>query len=179
MANRVKSYLDSKELDNFLSYSAVSNLGLFSGPQGIDNLISDYIKQREEAARQEGVKEVIEKLVSRIRAQTENYMLLITRIVDFIYELIGKDFKEKDIKIIEARTNFYLETQWINVLFVIDADSENELAFSQMLSDIQRFILEKEHHIAEIFYVNTRDATIDKDSVYADYPYIRKIGIKS
>ena len=86
---------------------------------------------------------------------------------------IEKEFAGQDLKINEARTNFSFETLAINVLFIIDADIDSELRFSQFLTQSKKSIYESDKYFSDIFYINKRDAKIDVDAINHDYPFTR------
>lgn len=171
LENRIQNY-DLNE--SFSRFSSLSDLNLFTGPQGIDILISEVIKQKEEEAKKEGRLEAFREISSEVIKQIESYVMLLTRIVDFITEMINVEFKGKDIKIIQARTNFDFNTFKINILFIIDANPGGELAFLGLSNGAERAILESDNFIAELFYINKRGSELDESTIECDYPFIRK-----
>jgi len=137
----------------------------------IDDLIKNYLIQK---AKEEGKKEITEKLSKRIKKKVDNYIKIITEVVDDIYKYIKTHYKETDFKIIEERTDFNFNTFEIKILFIIDTSIENEMKFLSLLSDRQQKLLNGKKYFAEFLYINKRNCkTIDIDSVNLDFPFIR------
>jgi len=175
MENRIKIYESSEINKGFSSYLFCSGLNLFQGPQDIEELVANFIKDKEEKARKEGAIEAVKKIVAAIKQEAENYIALITRIVDFIYAVSAKKLGPTEFKIDEIRTNFCFETRAINVLFIIDADSENEFDFSALLNAVEKTVLEEEGFIADMLYINKRNVELDYESITNDHPFVRNL----
>ncbi|RKY43983.1 MAG: hypothetical protein DRP81_06225 [Candidatus Omnitrophota bacterium] len=176
MKNRLKSYNIFQISEDFLSYPFVARLELFKGPD-IRQLISKYVEYRiqeaKEEAFKEGYKEAIEKIKETINKEIEDYMALVTKIVDLVYETAKKEFK--DLKIIEERTNFYFSSKWIKILFIIETESsESEIDFSNFLNEVEKVVFDKLKYACELFFLNKKNVEIDQDSLNNDYPFIRK-----
>jgi hypothetical protein len=170
----MESYFNQSLNNKFSSYSFATRLSLYEGPQNIETLISDFIKQREEQAKKEGIRETIEKIMSLARKQIDDYVLLITKIVDIVYEEVKRQPSEFNFNTIKVQTNFYFDTHKISILFIIDTNPENELKFANLLHEIEKIVFQKDHFVAELLYVNQNDSNIDYESITQDYPYHRK-----
>ena len=125
MENRIKAYEPSKVSEDFSNFFLYPQLNLFQGPQNIEELVTNFIKYKEEKARKEGAEETIKSIITAIRQEIDGYIGLITKIVDFVYDAAPKKIGSADFKIEEIRTNFCFETKAINVLFIIDANLDN------------------------------------------------------
>ena len=104
MKSRLKSYDLFQISEKILTYPFVAHLELFKGPN-IHQLISEYVEYRVQQAKKEAYKEAVEKIKEGVNKEIEEYMALVTKIVDLVYETAKKEFK--DLKIVEERTNFY------------------------------------------------------------------------
>ena len=150
-------------------------LDLFESSEIIKDAISKFIERESERIKKEGYKEALAEIIGGVRKQVDNYISLITKIADFVDDVTNKKFKKLDFKLTEVRTNFYFETQRINILFVIDADFKDEIPFSNFLNELEQTILKAENFIAELFYVNRRNTKLDKTSIECDYPCLKKL----
>lgn len=173
MDNRIKSFVNQEIANSFSSYSLSSRLKLFEGPQEIETLIANHIKEREEKAKREGYQAAMEEMRTEARRQIDQYIFLVTKIVDIVRDVARKKFNENELKILEARTNFHLDSFHINTLFVIKASLEKEFEFTQILNSIKSFVLQEDQFVAELFYVNTKDNELDHCSIDNDYPFVR------
>src|SRR3990167_6190839 len=124
MENRIKTFVNQEIASSFSSYSISSRLKLFEGPQEIETLISKHIKDREEKARRDGYQKAIEEIETEVRKQIDQYIFLLTKIVDIVREVSTKKIGENELKILESRTNFHLDSFHIGVLFVINTSLE-------------------------------------------------------
>lgn len=174
MQNRLKSYRFPNIGENFSSFSVFSNINLFIGTLDAEKFVSKFIENKLEEAKKEGFQKAIDRLEINIRKGIDNYISLVTRIVDFIHREIDKE-TEKDLKIIETRTNFYFGTNSIKALFIIDSKLDDEMYFSNFLNKVEHEVFSEENFICELFYINKRNAKLDKPSIATDYPFIRKI----
>ena len=173
MDNRIKSFVNQEIANSFSSYSLSSRLKLFEGPQEIETLIAKHIKEREEKAKREGYQAAIEEMRTEARKQIDQYIFLVTKIVDIVRDVATKKFNENELKIVDARTNFHLDSFHINTLFVIKASLEKEFEFTQILNSIENLVLQEEHFVADLLYVNAKDKELDQSSIDNDYPFIR------
>jgi hypothetical protein len=176
MKNRLKSYNLFQISQDFLTFPFVARLNLFKGPD-IRQLISEYVEYRVQEARKEAFKEGFEEAIGKIKEtiskEIEDYMALITKIVDLVYEIVKKEFK--DLKIIEERTNFYFGSKWIKILFIIETESsESEIDFSNFLNEVEKVVFDKLKYACELLFLNKKNVEIDQDSLNNDYPFIRK-----
>lgn len=150
--------------------------GLFGDPEVVKKIISEYTRRYElKRAQEKGYKKALIDIQREVRKQVDGYISLLTKISDFVYEITEEPFKEFDFKVTGIRTNFYFETQRINILFVIDTDFEAERFFSDLLDEVEKTILDKENFVAELFYINGRSKKLDETSIEHDYPIFRKI----
>lgn len=179
MENRLKAYEPAKISEDFSSYLLCSRLNLFQGPQDIERLVSDFIKDKEEKARKEGAEEAVKSIITAIRQGIDNYIALITKIVDFVYDAASKKLGSVDFKIEEIRTNFCFETKAINILFIIDANFDNEFSLSFLLNEVEKTVLQREGFVADMLYINKKNVELDYNSINSDYPYVRNLEKKS
>lgn len=150
-------------------------LGLFENHQIIKEVSSNYIKNEVEKAKKEGYKEALVKIARELKKKIDEYILFLTKIANIVSNITKKEFKTQELKITTIRTNFYFDTRQINILFIIDGDIENEIRFSSILNEVEKAILKTENFIAELFYINSRNRKLDKNSIECDYPFFRKI----
>ena len=173
MENRLKAYINPEIASSFSSYSLSSRLKLFEGPQEIEALISKHIKDREKKARREGYQAALKEMSAEVLKQIDQYIFLVTKIVDIVQEVATKRFQENELKILESRANFHLDSFNINVLFIIKAPLEREFEFTQLLNSIKSFVLQEEQFVAELFYINAKNKELDQISINNDYPFVR------
>lgn len=176
MKNRLRSLNLFQLSQDFLTFPFVARLDLFKGPD-IRQLISEYVEYKVQEAKKEafkeGYKEAIEKIKEAINKEIEDYMALVTKIVDLVYEITKKEFK--NLKIIEERTNFYFGSKWIKVLFIIEATSpEDEIDFSNFLNEVEKIVFDKLNYVCELLFINKKNVEIDRESLNNDYPFVRK-----
>ena len=176
MRNRLRFYDSLQISQDFLTFPFVARLNLFRGPD-IYQLISEYVECRIQEAKKEafreGFEEAIERIKEAINKEIEDYMALVTKIVDFIYEIVKKEFK--DLKIIEERTNFYFGSKWIKILFIIETESsELEIGLSNFLNEVEKVVFNKLNYVCELLFLNKKNVEIDQESLNNDYPFIRR-----
>ena len=176
MRDRLKNYESPSLAAEFSNFLLNQQVMLYQNQEDLRALALDFIKFKVEKAKREGATEAVKKISVEIIKQMQSYANLITKIVDFVYKVSKDEFKDKEFKIIEGRTNFCFETRRINILFVIDANFENELFFSNMLNDISKMVLEEDNFIAELFYINKKNTDLDVSLINNEYPFVRKIG---
>jgi hypothetical protein len=179
MENRIKTYEPSKVSEDFSNFLIYPQLNLFQGPQNIEELVTNFIKYKEEKARKEGAEETVKSIITAIRQEINNYIGLITKIVDFVYEAASKKIGSADFKVEEIRTNFCFETRAINVLFIIDANFDNEFSFSLLLNEVEKTVLQREGFVADMLYINKKKVELDYNSINSDYPYLRNLEKKN
>lgn len=179
MNERTKALERAKISQDFSAYYLFRRLDLYTGPQDIRTLSSEFIeekiKRREEEARKEGAIELAKAIRSRIEERIDRYISLITRIVDYIYEAVQEEFADEDLRILEARTNFDFDTQPVGIMFIIDAAPTAESDFLTFVNGIEKVVLHEDGYVANLLYVNNRDAKIDEESILYDYPFVRDI----
>lgn len=173
MDNRIKAYVNQEIADSFSNYSLSSRLKLFEGPQEIEALIAKHIRDKEEKAKKEGYQAAIEEMRAEARKRIDQYIFLVTKIVDIVREVATKKFGGNELRILESRTNFHLDSFQVNVLFVVETSLEKEFEFTQILNSIKNFVLQEDQFVAELFYVNTKDKELDHCSIDNDYPFVR------
>lgn len=147
----------------------------YGDPQVIEDAINTYRKNEEEKAKKEGYAEAFTKIAKTIKKKIDNYISSLTEIADIVSSVTKEAFKDEELKITAIRTNFYFDTGRINILFIIDGDIEREVRFCSILNEVEKFILEEENLIAELFYINRRGKELDEESIKRDYPFVRKI----
>lgn len=180
MKNRIIPYQNQipNIAEDFSSFIPYTLQNAFSSPVILLENYIELFRQKEiekaievKRAREKGYEDAIGRILENITKEINDYMELITRITDFVYEKVTKDFK--DIKIIEARTNLYFGTKFIRVLFIVETEYERELELIKLFNEIKSIVLNKKNVISEIFVLNKKDTEIDNFSLEADYPFIR------
>lgn len=182
MSNRVKDFVSDNISNDFDTYSSVAKLELFEAlgnVSSLESLVREFIKKREEEAKKQGIKETIETIEKEVRSQIEGYILLLTKIVDFVKDSVNKVGLASKVEIVSSRTNFFFDTKWISILFVIKSEIQTEIDFSNLLTQVQNIIFQKEGFLSELLYVNSQKTKIDEMALSADYPYFRKSGEKN
>lgn len=166
--NRISYLLDPSGFSS-QNIAVQSMEALFEGPQTFEDLLTETIKNKIEKARQEGFDEAIKKVMQTTEKLLQDYILLITKIGKTVTDISSQQFKEIGVKQFRAKIAF--DSRWINLCFVINASLEDEFKFSNLLNEFERAVLNQNNQIAEIFYVNEKDRTIDYASLKTDYPY--------
>jgi len=172
--HRIKRIEAASIADQFSTYSVSTTLDLFEGDPSVKSLIADYIRQQVEDAKKEGALEAVSRINSEVGKAIDNYVLLVTKIVDTVKEAASNQFAPQDLIITDSRTNFDFATRMIKILFVIDADFEKEFLFSGLINEVEQFVFKKENFLSEILYINKRGSTVDSAAVCEDYPFSRK-----
>lgn len=169
----------SKELSGSLLFR---QLELFRGPVDPKALVSDFLEQesavRQEDAGAEGAIEPVEHsegIKPEVIEYVGDYLSSILRIGESICNMVSKEFTDRELKVVQVRTNFDFHTWVVKILFLIDADPRKELRFSQLLNQIEKVILLKERFMPELIFVNRRNTEIDCSSLRRDFPFAGKI----
>lgn len=177
MANRFSDHQKDFQISNsFSNYSLSTRLNLFESEteDSVKTIVEQFVKQKLNEARKEGEKRVLQNIAREVKKWTDDYLILINKIVEILSETAKENLAKGDFKIIEARTNFHFDTRAINILFIIDAGLKDEIEFCGLISETKKSVFQEDNFLAEIFYINKRNAEIDLDSVYSDLPYYRK-----
>jgi hypothetical protein len=114
---------------------------------------------------------VSEKIVQPIR----NYLSLIIRIGEAMSDEIHKEFSSEQVRIAQVRADFDFRSWLVKIMFVIDAEIEEELRVSQMLNQLESIVLHSGSFAAELDYVNKRNESLDCDSLRRRYPFVAKV----
>jgi hypothetical protein len=166
--NRVFAPINSN-IDTFSSFSSFSASSPFIGID-IPGLIETAKRQSFVEGVKKGTEETIKTLDNAIADYIDNFILVNTKIVDFVKSIIEKE-KKDSIKLIEARANFhYLTSGLINTLFIIETDIENELWFVQLLSSLSKKVLEEYKYIAEIRFINKKGKELEEGFINSEFP---------
>lgn len=176
--NRILNRGSTTQIARLFSGSsfATDPLNSFYDVQRIKEEIAQYVAFRVKEAKREGAHEVLSNLKSITLQEINDYIGLVTKIVDVVIKMI-EDLKKKasgiDLNIVESRTNFDYIGKEVKVLFIIDADIDNEKEFSNLLDELKRVVFEKENYVTEILYINKRDVKLDEVSINNDFPSVR------
>lgn len=177
MTNRVFSKYPTSDIQAFSTFSAFTETIPFKGPS-----IKEVLEKAKKQSFLDGYKLGIdkgcdlalngmEKIVTR---KMDDYILLNTRIVDFVQREIKGKFKNEKFKLVETRANFFkfLEDS-IDIVFIIETDMENIKWFSSLLIGLEKEVLEKENSIAELRCLNKKDKEVNCELLASDYPFVR------
>lgn len=169
MENRIKSYLNTKEIPNILRNTSLAVKGdldgFFDGPQKFQELLQDAL----ERARQQGIKEAIDKVSEGITEHLKKHISEVIRTASLVESIAKKTLPNLQIK--DCRSKFCFDLGWINVFFVINSSLEDEVLFSNLLNGIEQAILKEDNFIIETFFVNDKDKEIDYSAIKNDYPF--------
>lgn len=169
--NRVFSPMYSN-IDTFSSFSSFSASSPFIGID-IPALIETAKRQSFVEGIKKGAEDTIKTLDNAIADYIDNFILVNTKIVDFVKSVIEKE-KKDSIKLIEARANFhYLTSGLINSLFIVETDIENELWLAQLLSSLSKKVLEEYKYVAEIRFINKKGKELENSFIDSEFPAIR------
>jgi hypothetical protein len=158
------------------------HLALFRGPVDPKDVVNDFIKK--ETARMERQHQAMGTVVPSDgcqMAETElvqpinEYLELILEIGRAMCGEIQKQFDEERVRVAQVRTKFDFRYWLIRVLFVIDADPEEELRISQMLNQLEKMVILSAPYAAELDYANKRDGQVDAEFLRRSYPFVAKV----
>ena len=170
MQNRIELFLNP---ERYLSRLQKPVESLFEGPKNFSTLLIQEIERVQQEAERKGYQKAIEDVDRTVGKNLEKYISNISFIVGLVYYLTQDEIK-KDIKIKDSRTRFCPDTEWIDIIFVIDANPADEIQFSNLLSNMEREFLQKQNIVLEMFYINERDKSIDYSTLKNDYPFTIK-----
>lgn len=178
--NRIKEFLYSSPIDfKKPSFSHRSVEALFEGPKNYATILSEVIAATKEKAEREGYKKALDDINRLAQKRVENYIFTVSLIVGIVHSAI-KQGVIKNLTIIDSRAKFCFDSEWVDINFVIDADKETEIAFSNFLSHVQHVILEKRNIMIELFYLNERNRGIDYSALKNDYSFsVKPLEMKS
>lgn len=169
--SRIEAFLQSEQF--ILERPSRPIESLFEGPQNFAAILTQEIERIKEKAAQEGYKKAITDISNIAKEKVEKYIFNVSFIVGIVHHFANVEIK-KEIKIIDSRTRFCFDSEWIDITFIVDADPDSEIVFSNLLSRIQFAILQKLNIIIELFYVNERSRKIDYAALKNDYPFVVK-----
>ena len=169
MENRIKSYLNSKEIPNILKNTSLAVKGdldgFFDGPQNFQALLRETI----ERAKQQGFVEAIDKISESITDHLKKHISEVIRTASLVESIAKKSLPNLQIK--DCRSKFCFDLGWINVFFLINASLEDAILFSYLLHGFEQAILKEDNFIIETFFVNDQDKEIDYSAIKNDYPF--------
>lgn len=171
MENRVKSYLNSREIPTILKNTplpAPGDLDSFFDNQTFQALLRDAL----EKARQQGAREAIDKISAGITEYLKKHISEVIRTVSLVDSIAKKSLLNLQIK--DCRTKFCFDLGWINIFFVINSSLDDEISFSNLLNGVEQVILKEDNFIIETFFINERDKEIDYSAIKNDYPFTIK-----
>ena len=177
--NRVFPIKETLNVEKFNSFSAFENSSPFEGPD-VKTLL-DFAKSQSfiegyQTGVDKGYNLALKNIEANITKQLDNYILLNTKIADFIAEEIKVKFKLEEFKLIETRANFYkFSGGLVNIVFVIETEIENQLWLASLLSGIEKKIFEEDKMICELMFINKKGKEVDTELLCCNYPFFRKI----
>lgn len=177
MKNRLEQYFASKknlfEGNPALGQKSVD--AFFEGPKNLSAILTDVveeIKSVERLAERKGYERAIADMNKAAKERVEKYIFNISIVVGLIHTIAFNELK--NLKIIESRARFSFDTEWIDLAFVIEADFEDEVQFSNLLSRTQSSVFEHQKRMIEIIQVNQKNMELDHSSLKSDYPFVVK-----
>lgn len=169
MENRIKTYLNTKEIPDILKSTSIAVRGdldgFFDGPQNFQALLQQAL----ERARQQGVKEAIDKVSEGMTEHLKKHISEVIRTASLVESIAKKSLPNLQIK--DFRSKFCFDLGWINLFFVINSSIEDEILFSNLLNGIEQAILKEDNFIIETFFVNDKDKEVDYSAIKNDYPF--------
>ncbi len=175
MTNRIKSLLKFEHI-NIPQIAQKQSLhlrnsleSLFEGPKDLSSILVEEIQR----AEKRGHKKAIDKIKNIAKERIENYIFEISLIVSLAYHLANKKLK-KDFRIVDSRAKFCFDSEWIDINFIIDASPEEEIQFSNLLSNVKTLFLNEENLMIELFLINTKNKEVDYSALKSDYPFLIK-----
>ncbi len=169
--NRVFSRITKEmpDIGGFATFSSFSSSPPFSDFD-IQALIDTAKSQSFVEGFMKGQEEAIGTVDEFVTAQIEKFILLNTKITDFVKKVVERHKTDK-IKLVEARVNFnHLTSGIVSILFIIESDIEQELWFAQLLSRLGKIVLEQDKHIAELRFINQKGKKINKGLINSEFP---------
>lgn len=176
--NRVFTPKEASDVEKFGSFSAFRSSSPFEGPD-VKTLL-EFAKSQSffegfKTGVDKGYNLALKNLEANITKRLDSYILLNTKIVDFITAEIKGKFKPEEFKLVETRANFYKFSEGlINIVFVIEAEIENQLWLASLLSGLEKKIFEEDDTICELMFINKKGKEIDTELLYCNYPFFRK-----
>lgn len=155
------------------------------GVQNPETVVQNYVEveaaQRAEIAAsygeldpENGEAEIKDEIIRAII----DYLSLIIKISEYACDAAGRDFRAEEAKVVLVRTDLDFRNWLVKILFIIDATPEMELSFYQLLNGIEMDTLRAEPYMAELQFVNRRNAKIDFDAIRREYPFVGSISLK-
>lgn len=165
----------------FIENPLSDQLQKFRGATDPRTAVSEFIKQQ--AARTEYIQlpgtvdtpDREEKVRNQLARPISDYLSLIIKIGEAMRDEVGKEFTEGQVRIAQVRTDLDFRSWLVKVMFIVDADSAEELHVSQMLNHLEKIVLLSHSFAAELDYVNKRDGSLDWDSLRRRYPFVAKV----
>lgn len=164
---------------DFWGFFLFRKLHLFTGPLDPKIMVARFIEEqtmmREGDAKARGVtasEEFIERARVRFLGLINDYLTLILRIGEFVYDRVSKEFTEQELKIVQVRTDFDFRTWLVRILFLINAQPYKILLFRELLGGIEKAVLLEGRFVAQLFSVNERDLDVDFERIFVNYPYV-------
>jgi hypothetical protein len=111
----------------------------------------------------------------KILQPVSSYLSLIMRIGEAMSDQIRKEFSSEQVRIAQVRASFDFRSWLVRVMFVIDAEADEELRIAQMLHQLESIVLHSDSFAAELDYVNKRTGVLDFNSLRSRYPFVAKV----
>jgi len=169
---------DAKALQEFWGYFLFDQLEVFRGSEDPKIFVSNYLreeaKSRDNENRGDGNGEVIRPETVRC---VFDYVTLIERIGKFVCDRARREFRDEQLRVVQVRTYFDFGAWMVRLLFIVDADPQSEMCFSDLLARIERIVTLEGCFAAQLMYINKRVQNIDGPSVRENYPFICKFPV--
>ena len=157
------------------SYLLFRKLGLFRGPENARALVASFI-ETESAKRGPKESGAYGAPQDNVRAGLirciNKYFSLILQITQYISHKVNREFREQNLRIVQVRVKFDFRSWLLNLLFIVDGDSECEDYFLQFLNEIEKYVLLEECFVPSLLHINKREGIIDSSSLKREYPYV-------
>jgi hypothetical protein len=181
MRTGVKLLEEAKALQEFWGYFLFAELGLYRGVKNPKLFVSEYLRgvcKGQPNGSPPAASSGADELEDAVRPETVrclfDYISLTSLIGKFACDRADRGFKPEQLKVVQVRADFDFGAWMIRLLFIIDADPQSEMSFSDLLARIERIISQEGSFLPQLMYVNKRSQTVDSASVRQNYPFVGK-----
>jgi len=185
MDAQLKSPQRKKTAESLATQFLLRQLEWFKGVQNPQTAVENYVEveaaRREEIAAsmgeidsEEAAAEIREEIIRAIN----EYLSLIIKISEYTCEAASRDFRAEEAKVVLVRADLDFTNWLVRILFIVDTTPEMEMSLYQLLSGIELDTLRGEPFMAELKFVNRRNAEIDFDAIRREYPFVGSISLK-
>lgn len=167
---------DARALQEFWGYFLFRELEVFRGSEDPKIFVSHFLredaKRHHDGQREDENGEIIRPEIVRC---VFDYVTLIKRISEFVHDRARREVTEDRLRVVQTRTYFDFGAWVIRLLFIVDADPQSEMFFSDLLARIESIVTLEGCFIAQLMYINKRAQSIDGESVTENYPFVCRI----